>query len=98
MSQEQEPAPHIALDILPVSKQTEPHRRGPGDAAYEASEAGGDAGLALELEVLRSEEIAAGGAAGGDEDQVPASRVPARVCLWMTAIATWSATIICDTS
>jgi len=70
--QEQEPAPHIALDIPPVSKPAEqPHRRAPSDAAYGASEAGGDAGLALELEVLRSEEIAAGGAAGGDEDQVP---------------------------
>ncbi len=78
-SQEQEPAPpHIALDIPPVSKPTELPRRGLSDAT-EASEAGGDAGLALELEVLRSEEIAAGGAAGGNEDQVPAGRVPARI-------------------
>ena len=59
--------PHIALDIRDEGAG-EPHQRDRDDACEGASprsEAGGDAALALELEVLRSEELAAGGA----EDQ-----------------------------
>ena len=74
-TQENEAAPHVALDIRPDGGTAgEQHRRGPSDAITEASEAAGDPDLALELEVLRSEELAA----GGDEDQVPASHASVR--------------------
>ena len=66
LSQE-EASPHVALDVREegavVSLQ-----QGPSDASEETypSEAGGDAAMALELEVLRSEELVH----GIEEDQV----------------------------
>ncbi len=54
-------APHVALDIREEGA-ARPLQRGPSDASEEMcpSESGGDTALALELQVLRSEELVEG--------------------------------------